>query len=79
MTRAELRKEWEARVLHTKATGQSVPVWCAAQGVKPHQLRYWIRKLEPAQAAAKPSAMWLTAEVDRRSTAESENSLYIRI
>jgi len=47
-----------------KASGQRVPAWCAAQDVKAHQLRYWIQKLEPAQSAAKPSAMWLTMEVD---------------
>lgn len=78
MTRAELRQEWEARVAAYKASGQSVPAWCAALDVKPHQLRYWIRKLDPAQTAVKSSAMWLTMEVDQRST-ESESGLFIRV
>ena len=27
-----------------KASGQSVPSWCQEQDLKPHQLRYWLRK-----------------------------------
>jgi len=78
MTRAELRQEWEARVAAYKTSGQSVPAWCAANNIKPNQLWYWLRKLEPAKNAAETSPKWLTMEVDQRPT-ESESGLFIRV
>lgn len=44
MTKAELRKEWEARVVAFKDSGQSTSAWCAAHDLQPHQLRYWLRE-----------------------------------
>lgn len=44
MSKQELRRIWSARVTEFKASGQSVPAWCKEQDLKPHQLRYWLRK-----------------------------------
>lgn len=44
MSKQELREIWSARVAEFKASGQSVPAWCEDHGLKPHQLRYWLRK-----------------------------------
>ena len=44
MSKQQLRQIWSARVAEFKASGQSVPAWCAEQDLKPHQLRYWLRK-----------------------------------
>ena len=44
MSKQQLHKIWSARVAEFKASGQSVPAWCKEQDLKPHQLRYWLRK-----------------------------------
>jgi transposase-like protein len=77
MTKAERQQQWEARVAAYKASGQGTSAWCAAHDIKPHQLRYWLRKLEPVKATATPSK-WLSVEVDEQSN-ESESSLLIRV
>lgn len=47
------RAAWAERIADFQASGLSVPRWCAAQGFKVHQLRYWLKKLEatPPQTA----------------------------
>jgi hypothetical protein len=52
---------WAERIADFKARGLSAPQWCAANGLKVHQLRYWLKKLEtpvPAQAAVR----WLPVD-----------------
>ena len=44
MSKQQLHQIWSARVAEFKASGQSVTAWCAEQDLKPHQLRYWLRK-----------------------------------
>ena len=79
MARTELRKEWEARVVDFRASGQSASAWCAAHNLKPHQLYYWLKKLEPSKAAATPPSKWVPVEVSEETYATTRNSLYIRI
>lgn len=52
--RTELREAWQERVATFRASGQPVSTWCADNGVKEHQLRYWLSKFgaEPAQTEA---------------------------
>jgi hypothetical protein len=45
----EQQNEWAARIAAFRASGMSVPAWCAEHHVKPHQLRYRLQK----QARAK--------------------------
>ena len=52
---------WMERVAEFKRSGLSVPKWCAAQGVKDHQLRYWLKKLA-APAPAQTTVQWLPLE-----------------
>ncbi|QGG47318.1 IS66 family insertion sequence element accessory protein TnpA [Heliorestis convoluta] len=51
MTKEELRLEWAERLAAFKESGLSVPKWCAANDVKTHQLRYWLRKTEERKQA----------------------------
>jgi len=44
MTKEEQQTTWVARIAAFKASGQSVPKWCAANNIKPHQLRYRLKK-----------------------------------
>jgi len=78
MTKAEHRRQWEARVAAFRASGQSTTAWCAAHDLKPHQLRSWLRKLKPEETAVRPSSNWLSVEVGKQSD-ESESSLLVRV
>lgn len=78
MTKTEVRKEWEARVVAFRASGQSAPKWCAAHDLKPHQLWYWVRKFESAKVGHSSSPKWLPIEV-AEPPSDSESSLLIRI
>lgn len=81
MTKAEqikLRKEWEARVTAFKASGQTRTVWCAAHDLKPHQLGYWLRKLEPKEPVVTPSPHWMSLEVSEQPD-EAGSSLLVKI
>lgn len=65
MSKQELRRIWSARVTEFKASGQSVPAWCLEQDLKPHQLRYWLKK---DQAPRKP-AEWIPLNLGSTGTA----------
>ncbi|ULO09523.1 IS66 family insertion sequence element accessory protein TnpB [Paenibacillus sp. 19GGS1-52] len=48
MTKAQQRqKEWTERIANYRTSGQTMSVWCHSHGVTPHQLKYWLRKLDP--------------------------------
>ena len=61
MTNAERQNFWATRIAEFKASGQSVPVWCANQNVKSHQLWYWLRKEK--QASSKNTLSWLPLDL----------------
>lgn len=63
MTKAELKKEWEARVAAFKASGQSTSAWCAAHDLQPHQLRYWLRKHKNINKPTVMPSQWLSVEL----------------
>lgn len=48
MTKAQQRqKEWTERIANYRTSGQTMSVWCLSHGVTPHQLKYWLRKIDP--------------------------------
>ena len=65
MTRDERkanRAAWVDRIADFRASGLSAPQWCAAHGLKIHQFRYWLKKLEnplPTQTAVR----WLPVDI----------------
>lgn len=66
MTKAERQQqcqEWEVRVASYKSSGLSARKWCAANGVKPHQLEYRLKKERAAFLDSAPSVTWLRASV----------------
>jgi len=77
VTRAELRKLWEERVSAFKASGQSANAWCRDHDLKPNQLHYWRKKLEPKEAAETLSSKWLPLEISDKSY--EENNLFITV
>lgn len=52
MTNKEQRRqEWTARIKDYKTSGQTMTVWCSANGCSIEQLKYWLRKLKNASIA----------------------------
>jgi hypothetical protein len=66
MTRAERarqRREWQNRIAEYRSSGQSARAWCAANGVKLHQLRYRLeQEAKTGKKADSESITWLRAE-----------------
>ncbi|MBE3576228.1 MAG: helix-turn-helix domain-containing protein [Limnochordales bacterium] len=79
MTNTEQREEWQARVTAFLASGQTVAAWCRAQGIKPHQMYYWIRRLAPVPARTKKASQWLPVVVDDRELPHTGNGLLVRV
>ncbi len=43
MSNKEVRRQtWLARITAYKQSGQTMKVWCGAQGVTRDQLKYWL-------------------------------------
>jgi len=63
MTKLERRNLWASRVTEFKSSGQSVPAWCAANELRPNQLRYWLSKHEAKRANTRLPAPWLPLDL----------------
>ena len=72
MSKEKLHNLWSARVAEFKASGETnVSAWCTAQGLKTHQMRYWLQKdLE----SSKP-VEWLPLDIDDNT----ESSVTVRV
>ena len=57
----ELRKVWETRVAEFRASGLSALKWCEEHDMKPHQLRYWLRKF--SQDPKPTQTRWLPLDL----------------
>lgn len=75
MNKDKQNKEWEERIAAFQASGQSVSTWCEAHQVKPHQLRYRLRKLETPTIS---TSQWLSVEVGEQPN-ETTNALLVRV
>ncbi|MCK8487061.1 hypothetical protein M0651_07760 [Paenibacillus sp. MBLB2552] len=40
----ETREHWKARISDYRASGLTMSAWCAANGCKTDQLKYWLYK-----------------------------------
>ena len=69
--REELRKEWKTRVNDFMASGQTTNEWCTEHGIKPSQLRYWLRKYKNNEKADTPH--WLPVELDSHTCSSVQN------
>jgi hypothetical protein len=80
MTRAEQQQEWETRIADYKASGQSAKEWCAANGMKPHQLWYRLRHDSAVKTGPVTSTRWLSVAVAGPTPGEhDDDALLIRI
>ncbi len=69
--RAANRAAWEQKISEFRASGLSVPQWCSTQGLKAHQLRYWLKKITPPAEAV---VNWLPVNFS-----DSEGALTVKI
>lgn len=64
-TKIERREEWRKKVAEYQASGQSVAAWCAAQGIKPHMLYYWVKRFAPtAEPTNNTETQWLPISIN---------------
>jgi hypothetical protein len=79
MTKTENREMWEARVTEFKASDQSATAWCAAQGLKIHQLRYWIRKFKSDEESTTNQTQWLSVKIGGLEAGKPQEALPVRV
>lgn len=75
MTKEERQDFWATKIAEFKESGQSVPVWCATQDVKPHQMWYWLKK-EKQTSVENNTLSWLPLNL---SDAGIQSSLLVRV
>lgn len=80
MSRTELRREWERRIVTFRASGKSAPAWCAAENVDLHRLRYWLRQFPKSHSSvsAAKKVQWLSVRADE-TVAVQDAGLVVRI
>lgn len=67
------RAAWAKRIADFRASGLSATQWCAANGLKVHQLRYWLKKLE-TPAPSQTAIRWLPVDFS-----DHEPALTVRV
>ncbi|MEW6426118.1 MAG: IS66 family insertion sequence element accessory protein TnpB [Bacillota bacterium] len=67
------RAAWAERITEFRASGLSAPQWCAAHGLKIHQIRYWLKKLE-TPAPGQTAVRWLPVDFS-----DPESVLTVRV
>jgi hypothetical protein len=82
-TRIARREEWRRRVDEFRASGQSAAAWCAAQGIKPQLMYYWLKRFPTTEdmVVANIETQWLPVHVsdDCSRSAVGNGSLLLRI
>ena len=59
MDKHQRLQDWTTKITNFKTSGLTMPAWCQAHGQTPHQLKYWLRKLNPSSSSAPSPATWL--------------------
>jgi hypothetical protein len=82
MSSKEVRRQtWIARLTAYKQSGQTMKVWCNAQGVTLDQLKYWLRKLksEDGGSESPPAASFVPLVLSESSHAPTSASLRLHV
>jgi hypothetical protein len=78
MEKTELKIEWERRIAIFKESGQTQAKWCAANDLKLHQLKYWLKRVEGSSAKQKPKTKWASVEIEE-TVEELNETLQIKV
>ncbi|GGJ81527.1 hypothetical protein GCM10008982_33730 [Anoxybacillus voinovskiensis] len=79
MDKNELRQEWEQRIAAYRASGLTQATWCERNGVKIHQLKYWLKRIEGSNATPTPSTKWASVVMVDPSSDNNEDSIQVKI
>lgn len=72
MEKSDLHKEWERRIALFRASGQTQTKWCAANDLKVHQLKYWIKRIEGTRSKQETTSQWASVTIEEGSEELSE-------
>lgn len=50
MTKSNKQIEWKARINDWKASGLSKAKWCRENGLKEHQMHYWVKQIDETES-----------------------------
>lgn len=79
MTKSEKRIEWKTRFNAWKASDLSVAQWCREEGIKDHQMYYWIRRFEDDKES-KSEVQWLAVDMESEpTTCIGDESIFIHV
>lgn len=73
------RELWHERIKEFRASGQSVAAWGQAQGLKEHQVRYWLRRLSPVAKADVGAATWLPVRIAEEEYQKAPTGVVVRV
>ena len=81
MDKHQRLQDWTTKTTDFKTSGLTMPAWCEAHGQTLHQLKYWLRKLNPSSSSAPSSATWLPLAITRHPAESSSSvaSLVVRV
>lgn len=82
MNKTNKRKEWEVRIEDWKASGLSKARWCRENGLKEHQMYYWIQKIDGSESQTKQMISnkdWLPVQITDERKSEPNGSIYIHL
>lgn len=60
----KLRLEWKTRINDFKTSNLSMKKWCDKNGVKVHQLQYWLKKYQNNDSNNISSNKWIEASIN---------------
>lgn len=82
MTKKEKRIEWKAKFDSWKRSGLSVAEWCREEGIKDHQMYYWIQRFKDDSLVteAPQSVQWLTVDMQNEPIGSfTDESVFIHL
>ena len=79
MTRAERQHERETLVTAYRTSGQTAKEWCCANGLKPNQLKYMLRRERAGKNNSLISTRWLPVEVSTPAPGIHNEALLVRV
>lgn len=81
MEKTELRLEWERRIADFQASGLTQMNWCEHHGLKLHQLKYWLKRIQGTkeQAVRTQKKQWVPLELAKESPVSEQNPMQIKV
>lgn len=81
MTLKEKRIEWKARYDAWKESGQRIAEWCRDQGIKTHQMYYWVRQFSRGGSCTETpvQTQWLAVQVEESLPSSGQGPIFLHV